>query len=114
MLVFNLTDNCGNNLGISVPNLRAENPIKSQLMTEWYEAVITEIYDDESGYEFYDTLTIEEAEEFIYKFSEMDLWEKVIFIGYYDQVYGSIMVALKEYISFDLYLVKNDYRAKIY
>lgn len=81
--------------------------ISSHIYEPWQDFVVTEISDDESGYEFYDTLSIEEAEIFANKWFDMDLWEKIIFIEYYDKIIGSIMYALERYSEYNLHLVKE-------
>ena len=61
-----------------------------------------------NGYWVYVFDNVEDVEYFISKWSEMDIWEKVLFIGYYNDINGDIMVALAHYNEYELYMGKKD------
>lgn len=113
MLHFFLMEKGGKTKEVVV-DITKKQTLKQSTPPEWYGCGVVQIYDEVSGYEFYDSLSFDEAEKFLRRFSSMDVWEKIIFIGYYDKVCGSVMEALRKSYAYDLYLVGKDYHTKIY
>lgn len=98
----------GTETNVEVRDLKAKHPIRSQQNFWLNKWSVVEIWESETGYEFYVSDTIEDVEYFISKWSEMDIWEKVLFIGYYNDINGDIMVALAHYNEYELYMGKKD------
>ena len=114
MFAIFLMHESGNEDYVEVHDLKAKYPIRSQKNFWLNKWSVVEIHDSETGYEFYVSDTIEDVEYFISKWSEMDIWEKVAFIGYYDNVNGDILTALKHYNEYDLFMGKDGKTFMIY